>query len=311
MSRSDGGSVDFPQPEPGDNDDVAWAIQTANTMHKRGDHADAIRWLQRAADAAEEAGDDARLLVLARAAAEFSRASAAPPPPPVQIPPPPQKLPHAPPQRPSPPPRAPLDSPTAIMERPAPRPPPLERSQPLPAAHAQHPETEASRPRSRPPPAHRSQRPPPPVRTPPPAPEPAPPLEPTPQPPAASAHPAREEVTHVFLDPARPPSTPAAPPEPPPKPKPRSDLTPRPLQRTRPYGDSATATPKPFGRRGAQAVAARDRSAPAHRAVRVAVLPATSPGTFIVRPLAPGEPLITGAREALLVPLNPEDEFES
>jgi hypothetical protein len=46
-----------------------------------------------------------------------------------------------------------------------------------------------------------------------------------------------------------------------------------------------------------------------HRAVRVAVQPATSPGSYLVRALRPDEKAPAGTREALLVPTHPDDEF--
>jgi hypothetical protein len=64
-----------------DIDDVAWALQTADTLWKRQERVEAIVWLRRAAQAAGDAEDDDRALALARAAAELADhavASAAP-----------------------------------------------------------------------------------------------------------------------------------------------------------------------------------------------------------------------------------------
>jgi hypothetical protein len=55
-----------------DPEDVAWALQTAETLWKRNDRADAIVWLRRAAQAAGDAEQDDRALALARHAAELS-----------------------------------------------------------------------------------------------------------------------------------------------------------------------------------------------------------------------------------------------
>jgi len=93
----------FPAPESSDPDDVVLALETANALWGRGDAREAIRWLRRAAEAAEEAGDDMRSLRLARTAADIttqldsegasagparpSTLSATPPPKPVSIPP--------------------------------------------------------------------------------------------------------------------------------------------------------------------------------------------------------------------------------
>ena len=63
-----------PRPESGDVDDVVLGLETAATLWKRGDAQDAIRWVRRAAEAAEESGDDMRALTLARAAADLTTA---------------------------------------------------------------------------------------------------------------------------------------------------------------------------------------------------------------------------------------------
>ncbi|MCL2726515.1 MAG: hypothetical protein FWD69_19015 [Polyangiaceae bacterium] len=55
-----------------DTEDVVWGLQTAEALWKRGEHADAIVWLRRAASAASDAGDDDRALELARSAAELT-----------------------------------------------------------------------------------------------------------------------------------------------------------------------------------------------------------------------------------------------
>ena len=55
-----------------DAEDVAWALQTAEALWKRNERVDAIVWLRRAAQAAGEAEDDDRALVLARSAAELA-----------------------------------------------------------------------------------------------------------------------------------------------------------------------------------------------------------------------------------------------
>jgi hypothetical protein len=55
-----------------DAEDVAWALQTAEALWKRNERVDSIVWLRRAAQAAGEAEDDDRALVLARAAAEMA-----------------------------------------------------------------------------------------------------------------------------------------------------------------------------------------------------------------------------------------------
>src|SRR5580704_17635593 len=77
-----------------DNEDVAWALQTADALWKRNERVDAIVWLRRAAQAAGDAENDDRALSLAREAAELAewiahnpnRASAQAPPLPIATP---------------------------------------------------------------------------------------------------------------------------------------------------------------------------------------------------------------------------------
>lgn len=61
-----------PPPKPSDPEDVSWALSTAEAMWQRGDHAEAIKWVRRAAEAASEAEADDRALELAKAAAEIA-----------------------------------------------------------------------------------------------------------------------------------------------------------------------------------------------------------------------------------------------
>jgi hypothetical protein len=73
-----------------DIEDVAWALQTAEAIWSRGDHADALKWIRRAAEAASEAEADDRALELAKAAADVASLLADRPtavaPPPVHAP---------------------------------------------------------------------------------------------------------------------------------------------------------------------------------------------------------------------------------
>jgi len=80
---------DRPPPLEGDSEDVSWALQTADALWKRGDYADAIGWVRKAANAAADAEQDLRVIALAKAAAELSAlvdAFGPPPPPPEQQP---------------------------------------------------------------------------------------------------------------------------------------------------------------------------------------------------------------------------------
>jgi len=62
----------IPSPQSGDSDDVELALETAQRLHRNGDPAEALKWLRRAANSADEAGDDRRQLELARAAADYT-----------------------------------------------------------------------------------------------------------------------------------------------------------------------------------------------------------------------------------------------
>ncbi|HEX3776879.1 MAG TPA: cyclic nucleotide-binding domain-containing protein [Polyangiaceae bacterium] len=73
-------SARFPEPLDDDDDDVAWALQTAQVQWKRGGQADAIVWLGRAADTADQLGLVWRAADLRRAVDELTAelANAAP-----------------------------------------------------------------------------------------------------------------------------------------------------------------------------------------------------------------------------------------
>ncbi len=81
---------ELPEGEPLDPEPVAVAIETARALFRTGEHAEALRWLRRAAERAEESGDDVRALNLARSAADLSTAlqSVSPPRASVPVPPP-------------------------------------------------------------------------------------------------------------------------------------------------------------------------------------------------------------------------------
>jgi hypothetical protein len=71
-----------PQPDLSDSDDMLLALETARALEAQGEISEAARWLRRAADEAEQQGDDERYLVLARAAAEMVNIVGSSPPPP-------------------------------------------------------------------------------------------------------------------------------------------------------------------------------------------------------------------------------------
>jgi hypothetical protein len=70
-----------PQPELSDSDDVLLALDTARALEAKGDLREAARCLRRAADDAEMQGNDERVLVLARAAADMANIIGSTPPP--------------------------------------------------------------------------------------------------------------------------------------------------------------------------------------------------------------------------------------
>ena len=63
--------IEFPQVKPNDDDGVSLALETASALWSNESCDEALRWLRKAADAAEQAGDDMRALELARAAADL------------------------------------------------------------------------------------------------------------------------------------------------------------------------------------------------------------------------------------------------
>jgi hypothetical protein len=78
----------LPAPRDEDPEDVSWALQTADALWKRGEYADAVSWIRKAANAASEAEADMRVIELAKAAAELSAIveAFAPPPPEPRVP---------------------------------------------------------------------------------------------------------------------------------------------------------------------------------------------------------------------------------
>lgn len=61
-----------PEAKPGDPEDVSWALSTAEAMWARGEHAEGVKWIRKAAEAASDAEDDNRALELAKAASELT-----------------------------------------------------------------------------------------------------------------------------------------------------------------------------------------------------------------------------------------------
>ncbi|HEY4119565.1 MAG TPA: hypothetical protein VGM56_16970 [Byssovorax sp.] len=80
----------IPSPAPSDDEEVSWALSTATALWSRGERAEALKWLRRAAEHASDANLDTRALELFKAAADVStRLSALPPPPATPSSPPP------------------------------------------------------------------------------------------------------------------------------------------------------------------------------------------------------------------------------
>jgi hypothetical protein len=77
-----------PVPLPDDAGEVTEALDVASSLWKAGNRQDAIRWVRRAAQAADDAGDSQRMSALARVSADLEEsltaalpvASSAPPP---------------------------------------------------------------------------------------------------------------------------------------------------------------------------------------------------------------------------------------
>ncbi len=92
----------IPPPQDDDHEDVAWALRAASAQWRRDSHDDAVAWVRRAAETAEEVGQQRRAAELKDLAAQLSGGSAppkavAPPPPPrpgVAMAPPPPRAPQ-------------------------------------------------------------------------------------------------------------------------------------------------------------------------------------------------------------------------
>jgi hypothetical protein len=76
VAQVDGETLDdgwyTPEPEPFDSDGVRMALETAYSLEVQGELRGVARWIGRAADEAEKAGNEGRALVLALAAADLT-----------------------------------------------------------------------------------------------------------------------------------------------------------------------------------------------------------------------------------------------
>jgi len=260
---------DLPEVEPLDPEPVAVAIETARALYRTGEQLDALRWLRRAAERAEESGDDVRALNLARSAADLSTAlQSVPPPPP---------------------------------------PPPLAAAPQTLAPHAAAPQAAALQPAALQPAALQPSTPR--ASAPPPPPPPAPPPPPPPPTPRRvdeaialspyddfsdktqvdAAVPAPREVLHsrVQITELPMPST-----------SPRSVTMPSPPS-SEPTVANAQFTPvlevkRPSLRSAVRVAVTRDPE---------------NPGTWLTRPLAEGSEVPSGCEEALLIALDPQSRL--
>lgn len=71
-------TLTFPLASDEDSDDVRDAIDTGSALWRKGETVDALRWLRRARDFADDGGHDRRALELARIAADLSTISSPP-----------------------------------------------------------------------------------------------------------------------------------------------------------------------------------------------------------------------------------------
>ena len=69
----------FPTPEDDDAEDVAWGLTTGAALWRQGERYDAIVWLKRAVEAANDAGAAGRADQLNRAATDLIASLAVPP----------------------------------------------------------------------------------------------------------------------------------------------------------------------------------------------------------------------------------------
>lgn len=109
-------ALPFPSPSSDDTSDVSVALEAARALWDNGEIEEALRWLGRAVESTEQAGNDRRALELARAVADLKDALAPkPPPPPAAASPKPSMKPPPPPL----PPAAPTAASPSVQPAPA------------------------------------------------------------------------------------------------------------------------------------------------------------------------------------------------
>src|SRR3954447_20087309 len=91
MPPSQDPTMDAPAPIPpprlDDDEDVHWALSTANALWGRGERAEALKWLRRAAEQASDGNAGVRALELFKAAADVANTVGSVPPPAATTPP--------------------------------------------------------------------------------------------------------------------------------------------------------------------------------------------------------------------------------
>lgn len=65
----------FPEPAPDDAEEVVVALTTGSSLWLGGEKAEAVRWLRKAQESADAAGNDVRSLELARSAADLAESA--------------------------------------------------------------------------------------------------------------------------------------------------------------------------------------------------------------------------------------------
>ena len=309
-----------PEADPSDSDDVALALQTARALEAQGDLREAAKWLRRAVDAAEEDGNDERVLALARAAADLSTMIGSTPSP--------ARAPSVAPttaagrgviRAPAPKPASWSQPPALPTRRAVSNPPPLPvppretapSTRTLPAARSTPIAAATSR---TPPPSRASCAPVQPPRASSPA---AAPRTSSPVTVRASSPPAPRAVVppaHVAASASLRNSAPPAKPREPITPAPRGSIAPAPPARVatpRPSTSAGAASPAPSSPLPPAAGAtphadARTADQPAEQTIRVAIPPSVrSTSVFVVRRLEPGQSAPAGTMEAMLVVVVP------
>jgi hypothetical protein len=301
-------AASLPNPDATDPSDVAVALEAARALWNNEDTGEALRWLSRAAEAAEQEGNDRRALDLARAVADLKDALAADaratPPPPGSgsvVPPVTRSV--------TPPPLPPARPSSSLPAPPASRVPPASMrpspSQAAPAPSAPTPPSMRPRPPEPPKPPSPGSRPPSPISASAPTPpsmRPRPPEPAKSAPPPPSMRPRPPEPARAAPTPG-PPAVSTRPPEPW-KSAPGSPATPLPSAKG-PSEPVSLAPPSTVEKAVAPTAPAAKRTAEglAQEPLRVSVKSSVrEPDLFLVRILRKGQAVPPSCHEAFLSP---------